>query len=423
MADVCKKAVVLGVAIALGVATCAFAADWPQYLGPQRNGVVHDAKGLARSWPATGPKVVWEKPVGPGYGGAAIHGDSVFLLDREDDARDVLRRFSLADGYEIWRDAYDAPGKVDHNGGRSTPATDGEMVFTIGLFGHIRAVKFADKGLGWQGNLLTDYDAKLPSWAVSTSPLLYGDWVIVMPWGKKAAVVALDKATGKPVWTTPNPKGIVQEYQSPVLAQFGGQDVVLAAGRLGYLIGVDAKTGRQLFEYTGYPSKRWQIPSPLPIGDGRVFLTGGYGQGCVMIKVERTGDGYSVGELFRNRNMGTKCAQALLWEGCIYGNSSDVGGGLRCITLDGQVKWDSKQSGGPAFELGNLIIADGMIYVINGQNGDIYMAEASPEGYKQLGKSSLLAPPEPWAPMAFKDGKLIARDMHKIICLDMTVGH
>ena len=88
-----RAAAVLGVAIALGVATCAFAADWPQYLGPQRNGVVHDAKGLARSWPATGPKVVWEKPGGPGYGGAAIHGDSVFLLDREDDARDVARAF------------------------------------------------------------------------------------------------------------------------------------------------------------------------------------------------------------------------------------------------------------------------------------------------------------------------------------------
>ncbi len=120
--------------------------------------------------------------------------------------------------------------------------------------------------------------------------------------------------------------------------------------------------------------------------------------------------------------MGSKCAQALLWDGYIYGNSADVGGGLRCLTLDGEIKWDSKQAGGGTFDLGNLIIADGLIYVINGGNGDITMAEASPEGYKQLGRAKLLAPPEPWAPLAYSDGKLVVRDMHKVYCLDLKAG-
>ena len=421
MTGVGKRAVAIGVTIALGLAACAFAADWPQYLGPQRNGVAHDAKGLARSWPDAGPKHLWETPVGAGYAGAAIYGDSVLLLDREDDARDVLRRINLADGKDVWRFPYDAPGKVDHNGGRPTPATDGDLVFTIGPFGAIHAVKFSDGSPVWQGDLLKDWQAQQPGWAVSTSPLLYGDCVIVMPWGKKAALVALDKATGKPVWTTPNPKGIEEEYQSPIPTTLDGQDIILAAGRQGYLIGVDAKTGKQLFEYNGFPKNGWQIPSPLPIGDGRVFLTSGYGAGCVMIKVEHQGDQYKVTELFKNKNMGSKCAQALLWNGYIYGNSSDVGGGLRCLTLDGQIKWDSNK-GGPTFDLGTVLIADGLIYAINGGNGDIYMAEATPDAYKQLGKSSLLAGPEPWAPMAFKDGKLIARDMHKMFCLDVTAG-
>lgn len=422
MTGIGRKAVVLGVTIALGVATCGYAADWPQYLGPQRDGVAHDAKGLARSWPAAGPRVLWETPVGPGYGGAAIYGDSLLILDREGDARDVLRRINLADGKDVWRYAYDAPGSVDHNGSRPTPATDGNFVFTIGLFGHIRAVKFSDGSLVWQGHLLTDWEAKRPDWAVSTSPLLYGDWVIVMPWGKKAALVALEKATGKVVWTTPNPKGILLEYQSPVATKLDGQDVILAAGRQGYLIGVDARTGRQLWEYADYPKEGWQIPSPLPIGDGRVFMTGGYGTGCVMIKVERQGESYKVTELYKNRSMGSKCAQVLLWNGYLYGNSSDVGGGLRCISLDGEVKWDSKDSGRRTFDLGNMVIADGLIYIIDGKNGDFYMAEAAPDAYKQLGKASLLAPPEPWAPISFKDGKLIARDMHKLFCLDATVG-
>ena len=243
-----------------------------------------------------------------------------------------------------------------------------------------------------------------------------------MPWGKKAALVALDKATGKPVWTTPNPKGIEEEYQSPVPMTFGGQDIILAAGRQGYLIGVDAKTGKQLFEYNGFPKTGWQIPSPLPIGDGRIFLTGGYGAGCVMIKVEKQGDQYTVTELYKNKSMGTKCAQALLWDGYIYGNSSDVGGGMRCLTLDGQIKWDSKNKGGVNFDLGTVLIADGLIYATQGGNGDIYMAEATPDDYKELGRAHLLSGPEPWAPLALKDGKLIARDMHKMFCLDLTVG-
>ena len=169
----------------------------------------------------------------------------------------------------------------------------------------------------------------------------------------------------------------------------------------------------------------WDIPSPLPIGDGRIFFTTGYGRGAVMLKVARAtgeanrGSQYGVTQLWANKNMGSKCAQALLWNGYIYGNSADVGGGLRCITLDGQKKWDSKPK---SFDLGNLLIADGLIYIIQGDNGQLCMAEASPDGYKELGRAPMLAPPEPWAPLAFKDGKLVVRDMHKIFCLDVTAA-
>ncbi len=124
-----RRAFLVGVVMALGVAACAHAADWPQFLGPQRDGVAHGAHGLARSWPEGGPKHLWQTPVGPGFSGVAIYGDSVLLLDREDNSRDVVRRIGLADGKDVWRFPYDAPGKLDHNGSRSTPATDGDLVF------------------------------------------------------------------------------------------------------------------------------------------------------------------------------------------------------------------------------------------------------------------------------------------------------
>ncbi len=101
--------------------------------------------------------------------------------------------------------------------------------------------------------------------------------------------------------------------------------MILALGRQGYMLGVDARTGAPLWEYTGFPRKGNSIPSPLPIGDGRIFLTSGYGAGCAMVSVEAAGGQYRVTELFKNKNMGTTCAQALLWDGYIYGNSADVG--------------------------------------------------------------------------------------------------
>lgn len=410
-----------GMIVAFGLAACAAAEDWPQFLGPQDDGVVHDAKGLARAWPPTGPKILWQQPVGEGYGGAAIYGDSVLLLDRVDDTGDSLRRFNLADGHEVWHYAYAAPGKMDHNGGRSTPATDGNMVFSIGPHGQISAVNFSDGTLVWKKKLLTDWGAKRPQWGVSTSPLLYGDFVIVMPWGRKAVLVAYEKATGKVAWATPNLKGVEEEYESPILMKFDGRDIILALGMQGYLVGVDAETGAQLFEHQVFSTggSFWAIPSPLPIGDGRIFLTSGYGRGAVMLKLARLTDGrYEVTQLWANKNMGSKCAQALFHDGYIYGNSSDVGGGLRCITLEGQIKWDSKVG----FDLGYLLIADGLIYIVDGGNGKLCMAEASPDGYRELSRAPILAPPEPWAPLAFKDGKLIARDMHRIVCLDVSAA-
>ena len=425
------KAAAFGIIVTFGMAACAAAADWPQFLGPQSDGVAHDAKGLARAWPPAGPKVLWQQPVGAGYGGAAIYGDSVLLLDRDGDAGDLLRRFNLADGNEVWHYTYAAPGKLDWNGTRSTPATDGNMVFSIGLFGQISAVKFSDGSPVWKKDLLADWGANKPEWAVTTSPLLYGDYIIVMPWGKKAALVAYEKASGNVAWTTPNLKGVAEGYMSPILMKFDGRDMILALGFKGELIGADARTGQPLFERLVYPDNKpfENIPSPLPIGDGRIFFTCGYSHGAVMLKLARLtaeekhnpanrGLPYKLTQLWANKNMASLCGQALLYDGYIYGNCFDAGGGLRCISLDGQIKWDSKVK----FDRGNLIIADGLIYIIQGADGKLCMAEASPAGYRELGRAQILAPPQTWGPPAFKDGKLVIRDMHKIYCVDVTAA-
>jgi outer membrane protein assembly factor BamB len=404
--------------------------------------VAHGAAGLARAWPPGGPKVLWKVPVGEGYGGAAIHGDSVFILDRVGDTGDALRRIRLADGKELWRYAYDAPGKYAHGGSRSTPATDGNLVYSIGPYGHVIAVRFADGVLAWKADLLGDWGAKRPHWCVSSSPLLMEERMIVMPWGAKAALVAYDKKTGAVLWTTPNPKAIDQEYQSPVPMTYDGREMVLAAGKQGYLIGADARTGRLLWECEAFPKGNfWHIVSPLPIEGGRIFMTSGYKRGSVMLalralseeekrKPERRDREYKVVELWRNQNMGSHCAQVLYYKGYLYGNSFDVGGGpsaalsggLRCLTLDGKIVWDSAAQK-RRFDLGSLLIADGLVYIQQGKTGELVMAEATPEGYRELGAALFLDPGENWAALALKDGKLLVRDQaHRLACVEVGAG-
>jgi outer membrane protein assembly factor BamB len=399
------------------LAATAAGADWPGFQGPERTGVVEDGLALARSWPEAGPPVRWRVQVGEGFGGAAIVGDSVLILDREQSQRDVLRRLRLADGKEVWRYAYEAPGKVDYNGSRSTPSCDGTNVYTIGPFGHIRAVRLEDGKEVWAAHLLDDWEAKRPQWGVSQSPLVLGDLLIVAPWGSRAAVVAYDRMTGKVVWKVPNPDGKVQDYQSPVPMVLGQRQTVVASGKAGYTIGVDVATGKRLWTFDGFDC-RWHIPSPTVVGKHHILLTGGYKAGAVLFEVRKRGSRYSAHTVWDGDAMGSKLPQPLVYQGYIYGNSSDNRGGLRCITPEGKVIWQTKRD--PGFGMGNLLLVNGIIYIVNGKNGVLVMAEATPKEYRELGRAQILSGKEVWGPLAYAGGKLVLRDQQQLVCVDLT---
>ena len=246
-----------------------------------------------------------------------------------------------------------------------------------------------------------------------------GNAVIVAPWGKKAALVAYAKTSGEVIWTTPNADGIDQDYQSPVPMELAGRQTIVASGKGGYTLGVDARTGRPLWKYDEYTC-RIHIPSPTILGGGRILLTGGYGAGGTVFQVERRGNRYVTRTLWQNKSMGSKIPQALVHDGYLYGNSSDTGGGLRCITLDGEVKWET--GGRPGFDVGYLLLADGLIFIVNGGNGELVMAEATPEGYRELGRAPILAGKQVWGPLAYSDGKLVLRDQSALVCVDLKAG-
>jgi outer membrane protein assembly factor BamB len=413
-----RRLVVLSLAVLLPAVayTSVALGDWAQFLGPNRTPVVQSDVALNRSWGTQPPAVLWQTQMGGGYGGAAVFGEDVLVLDRQGN-QDVIRRLSLASGDEVWRYAYAAPGNFDYPGSRSTPATDGQMVYTIGPQGHFTALRFADGGVVWQKNLVSDWNGKRPNWAVAQSPLLLQGKVIVAPWGRNAAIVALDGPTGRQIWATPNRAGRVLNYQSPVPMMLGDRLTVVASAKNGYTIGVDAETGAQLWEFGGYNCDI-HIPSPTVCDANHVLLTGGYGDGGALFQIDGQAGRYTTRQLWHNRSMGSKIAQAVVVGDHIYGNSSDTGGGLRCVAANGQVVWDSKRSG-RVFGMGSVLVVNDLLFIIDGRNGTLYQVGVSPEGYQELGSIRVLGGDQVWAPMSYSGGRLLLRDKQKLVCLDI----
>ena len=436
-------------------------ADWPQFRGPNQDGVSPE-KGLLRSWPPGGPTVLWREPLGVGFGGPSVRDGKVYVLDRVGDAQDALRCLDLATGKELWRYAYDAPGALSHNGSRSTPTVGEKYVFTVGPFGHIHCIDLVSHEPVWSKHLLKDFGGKMPRWGVAQSPVLYRDAVIVAPLSKKAGVVALAQATGKEIWRSPPLGGLA--YVSPRIANLGGVEQVLIisvtrtasgsttgrprgrpparAGRASRAGGASAtsRPARQLPAYARRVSNRvagvaaddgrvlwtyddWRclnpIPNPMPIGDDRVFITGGYRAGSVMLKLRPAENRFTVEVLFKVPDYGAQIPNPLLHDGHLYMicNGNFQRDGLVCMDLEGNVRWKTDRS--PNLDRGHTLIADGLMYNMDGAKGILRLIEPTPAGYKEISQVELLGGKEIWAPMALADGKLLIRDQRQMICLDV----
>jgi outer membrane protein assembly factor BamB len=402
--------------LAIVLAAGAAHADWPQFLGADRTNVAKDEKGLARQWPAAGPKVLWKVNLQVGFGGVAIHGDKVFVMDRIPRRQDIVRCLDLATGRQLWEHIWDAPGKGGGGfpGSRSTPATDGKHVFAVGTQGDVVALNAATGKLQWKYSM-KDQGTRLPSWEVAQSALLFDGTVVVMPWNGKASVVALKSDTGDVKWATANSAGATLDYQSAVLMPLKGRMSIVAPSRSGGAIGVDAATGKQLWSYKG-GHWRNQIVSPVVVDENRFFLTGGYNGGAAMVSLA----GGAAKEVWKSKVTGPTMAQATLYEGHIYSPGLRK---LTCIDLDGKVKWQARRGFGK--EGGNMLIADGIIYVADDTTGDLVMVEAKPDAFKELGRAARALTPKKgknalWGPPAISGGKLIWRDPAKLICFDVS---
>ncbi len=398
----------------VALALSAAAADWPQFMGPKGDGTSVE-KGLARSWPAGGPKVLWTVPLGPGYGGAAIRGAEVFLLDRVDKQKDVLRVLDLATGKEKWSFSYDAPGGIDHDGSRSTPAVTDKFVYTIGPFGQFHCLDRATHQVVWKKNVVSDFGGKRPNWAVAQSPVLYKDLVLAAPQSEQAGIVAFEQATGKERWRS-GPIGPMA-YGSPMLITIDGVEQFVIVNPNG-AAAVSAADGKVLWKF----AHKCMIPIPnvTPLGDGKLFITGGYMAGSSIFKASQKDGNWTTEELSRNKQIGGHCHPALLHKDHLYllANVNERSDGMVCFDSECKVAWQTKSQ--PNLDKGgSLLSADGLIYVMDGRSGELHIVEPSPAGFKSLSRAKVLGGQEIWGPLALADGKLVVRDQKQVKCLDI----
>jgi len=402
-------------ALLMASTTAVSAADWPQFRGPDRDGTSAET-GLLRQWPEGGPEVLWSTEVSQGYSAAAIHGGKVYFNDYDEATYEFLVRcLTLDEGKELWRFKEERRIRPNHGITRSVPATDGKYVFTIDPKAVLHALDAETGKELWRKNFVKDYGTKIPPWYNGQNPLIAKDKVVVAPVGASALMVALDKATGKELWTTPNPEGWLLSHASPMPAKLGGVEQYLFSVLQG-TVGISAADGKLLWHFP-FKFNLSVSPSPLAIDDERVYVTAAYDSGGAMFRVKRNSETFTTEEIFGHAaaEWNSEIQTPILFEKHIFAVGKKRRGMFTCVGLDGKQVWNS--DGHAYFGLGSFILADGMFFILEGKTGMLRLLEASTQGYKELASAQILGGHDVWAPPALSDGKLVIRDFGRMVCL------
>jgi outer membrane protein assembly factor BamB len=395
--------------------------SWPGFRGPPRDANAGDS-AIASEWPESGPPVLWEIPaLGEGHAGAAIHGGCVYLIDYDEEKReDAIRCLSLADGRDIWRYTYSVKVKRNHGMSRTVPAVTDRFVVTLGPRCHVACLDARTGELRWKKDLVKGYGTAVPEWHAGQCPLVgaaggEGRICAIIAPGGSALMAAFDIETGEPVWETPNPDGWKMTHSSVTPVEFEGKTQYVWCADRG-VVGVDAGTGELLWKFPDWSITIATVPSPVDLGGGRIFFTGGYGAGAMMVQLERSGDGIAPRELFKTKPevFGSDQQTPVYLNGLVYGVIP--GGALACMTPDGEVLWTDKRQN---FGLGPYMIVGGKLLVLDDHPPELCMFDIDSTGAKELARFRVSDGRDAWAPMAFAGGKLVLRDSRTIFCLDL----
>jgi outer membrane protein assembly factor BamB len=299
---------------------------------------------------------------------------------------------------------------------RTVPAVAGQFVVAIDPKCNVVSCDAASGELRWGLSLVREHGATVPPWYTGQCPLIDGDRVILAPGGPEALLLAVDLATGKPLWKSPNPRNWKMTHSSVMPMEWNGRRMFLYCGS-GGVAGVAAADGRLLWDTTDWKISMATVPSPLVLDDGRIFLSGGYNAGSLMLQLREEAGRITPRTLFRlpPETFGATQHTPVLLDGRIYGIRAN--GHFVCLDLQGKIVWSSGSAG--QFGLGPFLVAAGLGFALN-DTGTMSLFEAPAEKFNLLAKAPVLKGRESWGPMALVGGRLIVRDITKVICLDVA---
>ena len=424
--------------VAIGLSTVMLkAADWPQFRGPNRDGVSLET-GLLTAWPANGPQLQWTySEAGIGYSGPAVVGDRLYLTGGRGDEEVVfaLEQATATDGHvkELWATKlgplFNWKGNSWSAGPSATPTVDGERVYALSGLGDLACLETATGKELWRTNLPKNLDAQVNpigggprnlGWGFTCSPLIDGNQLIVVPGGPKGTLAALDKLTGKVLWRSTELTDQAA-YTSPVVTTIGGVKQYVILTNPG-VAGVAASDGKLLWSHRRKSPYTTEVINTPIVQNGLIASTIASGNGgCELIRVEKDGDAFRVESVYANKNLMNHHGTVVLVGKHIYGATQ--GAGWVCQDFaTGEIVWTERRSLGS----GSVTVADGRLYCFAEGDGTIVLADASPTGWKETGRMKLpqaskLRKPQGkiWTPPVVAGGKLYLRDQELLLCFDV----
>ncbi|MBI3469758.1 MAG: PQQ-like beta-propeller repeat protein [Candidatus Solibacter usitatus] len=381
----------------------AFAADWPQWRGPSRDGLSPET-ALLKSWPAGGPKQLWKtQGLGEGYSSFAVVQGRLYTQGQRGD-QEFVYAFDAATGKKLWEVPAGGPFRERRgHGPRGTPTIDGDRLYALSADGTLVCLQPLTGKTVWTFNMVDKFRANPPHWGISESPLVDGDRLIVTPGGPGAAVVALDKKTGAMVWKSQSDPAA---YSSTIAVDLDGRRQIIAlTGEAA--VGLSASNGELLWRYDKISNRTANIATPI-FHQGHVFLSTDYGTGCALLKLSGGGSK----EVYFNRDMRNHYSSSVLIGDYLYGFSSQVLTAMKFQT--GEVAWRDRSVG-----KGSVTYADGHLYVV-GETGTIGLVEATPQAYKEKSRFEIPRGEFPtWTPAVISGGRMFLREQDNLYCFDI----
>lgn len=391
-------------------ATAMHAADWPQFLGPTRNGVSAETN-LNLAWSKEGPRILWKTKVGEGWSGPVMASNRVVIFHRVGD-NEVVDCLDATNGMTLWRAEYPSTYRDDfgfESGPRATPAIDGHRLFTFGANGILNAWNLTNGANLWRIDTRKQFSSEKGFFGIACSPLVEGDAVILNIGGAGAGVVAFDKATGKVLWKATSEEA---SYSSPTAATINGQRRVFVFARKS-LLALAPGDGQLLWEFPWAPRIDASVSAatPLVIGD-QVFISASYGAGAALLRVagpkpEVVWSGDDI--------LSSHYSPVVQHRGFLYGfdGRQEQRCRLRCVELQtGKVRWSEDR-----FGAGSLLIIGDKLLILT-ERGELLVAPALPDKFMPSVRAQILGS-DIRAHPALAHGLFYARDKGALVCIDL----